>query len=156
MSPEEFFDRMGVPYRRDKGRIIVGSVNISNKNLRFLPDLREVVVTGDFCCNHNHLVTLEGCPREIGKGFDCTRNQLKSLVGGPRVVHTMYLCKGNQLTSLAGAPDEVEDFDCSRNKLRSLESGSHMKVKGVFSVSNNRLYAKDRLPSREDSLHGRS
>jgi hypothetical protein len=51
-------------------------------------------VSGCFYCNGNQLRTLEGAPREVGRGFYCSRNPLISLEGAPEVIKG-YFCFKN-------------------------------------------------------------
>jgi hypothetical protein len=72
------------------------------------------VVKGDFCCNDNHLTSLEGAPQEVEGGFYCYNNNLTSLKGAPQKVEGDFNCAQNfKLTSLEGAPQKVGgDFNC--------------------------------------------
>jgi hypothetical protein len=66
---------------------VKGNVSLSNKNLDRFPDyIKFDKVRGYFDCSNNQLVSLEGCPREVGGYFDCNNNQLVSLEGCPMEV----------------------------------------------------------------------
>ena len=88
-----------------------------------------------FDCSAIGLTSLEGCPKEVGGQFTCEDNELVSLEGGPKTAGS-YNCEFNKLTSLKGAPEKVKyDFNCSNNKtLESLE-GCPKEVGGTFSIA---------------------
>ena len=88
-----------------------------------------------FDCSAIGLTSLEGCPKEVGGQFTCEDNELVSLEGGPKTAGS-YNCEFNKLTSLKGAPEKVKyDFNCSNNKtLESLE-GCPKEVGGIFSIA---------------------
>lgn len=96
------------------------SVDISNKNLSYLP-LQFSHIKGDFFCNANNLTGLTGAPEIVEGSFQVMRNNLKSLEGGPRLVQGSYACTNNSLTDLKGAPEQVNSyFYCVANELTKL------------------------------------
>lgn len=115
-----------------------GNVNLFRRNLKELPDYIQFgVVRGNFVCTDNNLISLRGCPREVGKSFYCEKNKLTSLKGAPKKVGGDFDCTYNKLTSLEGSPKEVGwTFDCRYNRLTSLE-GAPKEVEGYFDCSNN-------------------
>jgi len=104
-------------------------------------------VGGDFSCSFNQLTSLDGAPQTIGGYFVCEYNQLTSLRGGPRQVDCFYMCYNNRLTSLEGAPHSTGGFYCYDNQLTSLE-GAPEEVDGEFDCSNNQLTSLDGCPKR--------
>jgi len=94
-----------------------------NADLKNIP-VNFGTVSGSFECKYNHIVSLEGAPKEVGGHFFCSYNQLSSLSGSPRGVGGNFNCDNNRLTSLQGAPREVGgDFYCYNNQLTSLQGG---------------------------------
>ena len=88
-------------------------------------------VTENLTLDENALVTLEGCPNEVGMSFDCSRNRLKSLRGAPEIVGWNYYCDHNQLVDLKGAPVYIRNnFNCIGNPLKSLD-GFPLKVENA-------------------------
>ena len=154
---------------------VTDNVNLDSSNLddsnRFIKDGKLTIkfnkVTGNFWCGHNKLISLEGCPKEVGgsfycdynnltslKGcpekvggdFDCTSNNLTSLKDGPKEVGGGFYCYYNKLTTLEGGPEKVnKDFDCSDNELTSLE-GCPEYVGRKFDCSNNKLTSLEGCP----------
>jgi hypothetical protein len=125
-----------------------GDFKIINYYGEKLPDLTEMIITGNFYCNHNKLTSLQGAPREVVKNFACHNNKLTSLEGAPREVGGGFICSGNNLTSLEGAPREVGgDFHCSGNNLTSLE-GAPRYVGGYFHCSRNNLTSLEGAPRK--------
>jgi len=104
----------------------------------FLPDLSDIIVTGDFNCSYNNLISLEGCPKKVGRDFWCSNNYLTSLEGCPEKVGRDFWCSNTKLTSLEGSPKEIRgSFVCYNNsKLTSLE-GSPKEIRGSFICYNN-------------------
>lgn len=125
-------------FRTDNsGKIIVDcSKNVStyNKKITHLTDgtFEWGKVDGDFTCYEcDNLESLEGAPKEVGRGFNCgdCRN-LKSLEGGPQKVDGDYECYGCiSLKTLEGAPEELSgSFFCGAcDGLKTLE-GAPKKV----------------------------
>ena len=117
-----------------------GFVYISNKNLKELPEYIQFgVVKSEFSCAENRLISLKGCPKEVGASFYCYENKLKSLEGAPEKVGGDFYCNYNDLISLEGAPKEVRlNFLCDCNDLISLE-GAPKKLGGNFYCDYNKL-----------------
>lgn len=85
------------------------------------------------------MITLAGCPKQIGGVFNCYGNQLKTLQFGPESVGADYYCHENQLESLKGAPEIINgNFNCLLNNLKTLRHGPKI-VKGNFYANNNQL-----------------
>jgi len=122
-----------------------GNVNLYNKKLKVLP-LNFRKVSGDFYCNYNQLISLEGAPQSVGKDFSCCSNQLTTLEGAPQSIRGYFDCNSNQLTTLEGAPQRIGgNFNCSDNQLTSLE-GVPKRVSGLFLCYSNNLKNIDYLP----------
>ena len=98
----------------DKGWVVERDLNLSNLELLQLPTTSKV--GGNFWCNNNQLVTLQGAPQSVGGYFWCNNNQLISLQGAPQSVGGGFYCNNNQLTTLEGAPQSVGgSFWCDNN-----------------------------------------
>ena len=118
---------------------VSGDVNLSYKGLSELP-LKFRNITGDFYCNSNQLISLEGSPQSVGGYFECNNNQLTSLEGCTQTVGGDFYCYKNQLISLEGCPKSVGgDFFCDDNKLISLD-GCPKSGGGDFYCDNNPCY----------------
>ncbi len=114
-----------------------GDVNLFNM-LTKLP-VKFGKVHGGFYCANNYLISLEGCPYEVGGDFNCHGNQLTSLDGCPSYICDGFDCSNNHLSSLKGGPKEVGgDFYCGNNGLKTLEGGP-TEVGGDFCCSYNQL-----------------
>jgi hypothetical protein len=92
-------------------------------------------VSGNFWCDDNQLITLEGSPREVDGNFSCFINQLRTLEGSPREVVGGFWCFRNQLRTLEGAPRKVRGFRCDENPLISLE-GAPEVIEYMFWFKN--------------------
>ena len=117
-------------------RIIEGDVDLSNLHLTELPDLSDVIVTGDFWCFGNQLTSLAGSPKEVEGCFCCQFNNLTSLKGAPQKVYGSFYCNDNKLTSLVGAPKVVGSFWCNDNskEFTEKEVRAICKVRGKVTV----------------------
>jgi hypothetical protein len=112
-------------------------VDIRQKDLDILP-IKFGIITGEFNCQDNKLVTLKGCPRKIGGDFHCGWNQLTTLKYGPQYIRSYY-CNTNKLISLEGSPEKLNgSFYCVSNKLTSL-NGCPKEIHGWFECDNNKL-----------------
>ncbi|MCK9476809.1 MAG: hypothetical protein M0R46_12860 [Candidatus Muirbacterium halophilum] len=124
-----------------------GNVDLFSKGLKVLP-LKFRKVSGDFKCDYNQLISLEGAPQSIGGYFNCISNHLTSLEGCPQYIGGSFYCSSNQLTSLEGAPQRVGGvFDCGYNQLTSLEGGPQ-NIGGDFYCNSNQLTTLDGGPKR--------
>jgi hypothetical protein len=63
------------------------------KNGKMIVKWKKVV--GSFTCYECGLISLEGCPEEVGGYFDCSKNKLISLKGAPKQVDKNFWCYDN-------------------------------------------------------------
>lgn len=83
----------------DKSIDVNGPVGLQGLGLYKLP-LKFNIVTGSFNCADNNLVSLEGCPKEVGDIFLCNNNNLKTLEYSPEYVRSFFCCCDNKITNL--------------------------------------------------------
>jgi hypothetical protein len=129
---EKILHDMGCVFSREPdGTLVVeGDLKISYRRLTELPDLSNVVVKGDFCCNDNLLSSLKGAPKAVGGDFWCQYNFLDSLEGAPKIVGHNFWCHNNHLASLEHAPSAIGGyFYCGGNDLASLEHAPKSFIK---------------------------
>ena len=111
------------------------SIRVKNYNITSLTNGMFIwsTVDGYFDCNYcRSLKSLEGAPKEVGKGFRCSNcNSLKSLEGAPEKVGWGFYCHScNSLKSLEGAPKEVGgNFHC-------YDCAGKFTIKDVKKISN--------------------
>ena len=111
------------------------SIRVKNYNITSLTNGMFIwsTVDGYFDCNYcRSLKSLEGAPKEVGKGFRCSNcNSLKSLEGAPEKVGWGFYCHScNSLKSLEGAPKEVgRNFHC-------YDCAGKVTVEDVKKISN--------------------
>lgn len=95
----------------------VGEVNLSNKNLTYLP-IRFSEVIGTFDCSYNHLRTLKGSPKKVLGSFGCSTNELTSLDYSPEFVNGNFYASYNKIKKLNSGPSQVLlDFVAIHNKM---------------------------------------
>lgn len=108
--------------RKEKSGYIVdckGDVRISDRRIKSLTDglFKWGVVKGNFTCARcSSLISLEGCPEEVGRNFDCSYcKNLVSLEGAPKFVGESFDCSWcAKIKTLEGCPNEVGwNFKCS-------------------------------------------
>ncbi len=100
---------------------VVGNVDLSHKNLDFLP-VKFNKVSGYFYIEENNLTSLEGSPHTVDGIFDCCHNKLKTLLHAPSQVGQTFTCGNNELVSLVGSPNVFDGvYYCANNKLKNLE-----------------------------------
>jgi hypothetical protein len=66
------------------------NVDLYNKQLKEIP-VKFGIVTGNFDCAHNKLISLEGAPKIVNGNFDCNDNNLKNLIGIPKIINSEFL-----------------------------------------------------------------
>jgi len=91
----------------DENKVFDGDIDLSDLALEKLPDLSDIIVTGNFECYYNNLTSLNGSPKEVGGDFDCSENKLTSLEGCPEKVGGYLYCPNNEIMSLEGCPAEI-------------------------------------------------
>jgi len=124
---------------------IQGDVDIRDKGLSKLP-LKFGKVSGNFRCNGNKLINLEGAPIIVGGSFYCGYNKLTSLEGSPKQVGFDFICSDNKLTTLEGSPIYVGgSFICDWNELISLK-GCTKEISLYFYCSYNQLFSLEGAP----------
>ena len=115
-----------------------GDVDMNYMGLNKIP-LKFGKVIGGFDCSRNPLISLDGCPREVGEYFICNDSKLTSLKGAPNLVGGIFDCANNFLTTLKGSPKEIGGgYYCYNNSLINLD-GSPKEVGGSFFCSYNNL-----------------
>jgi len=94
---------------------VEGSVDLTKMSFTKLP-VKFKKVTGRFHIQNTPLTTLEGCPDEVGEGFNCSYTHITSLEGGPKLVgtsnkeytNTYYADQCKNLVSLKGIAENAE------------------------------------------------
>jgi hypothetical protein len=85
-------------------------------------------INGHFICQGIGLITLVGCPKEVGQHFVCAHQDILTLEGCPKKVKWNFICHWNEkLTSLEGLEDTKIDGD-------------------IHAMSNKNLYCLDGFP----------
>jgi hypothetical protein len=140
-SIEDWCIELGIKnYSIDNGVVnINGDVDISNQHLKKLP-IKFGIVTGTFNCSVNGLISLKGCPKEVGADFDCGFNYLTTLKYSPIKVDGNFDCRANSLASLKGGPISVGgNFYLKYNNITSLKGGP-LNIGGELSCYSNPIH----------------
>jgi hypothetical protein len=90
---KEFFRIDGIHIIHPDGTVDVeGDCELrKDKKVNQLP-VKFGKVSGNFWCDNNQLISLEGAPQSVGGYFDCYDNRLTSLVGAPQSVGGDFYC----------------------------------------------------------------
>lgn len=132
---------------------ILQEVNLKQKIISKLPNIRFGVIHGNFRCDENNLTSLEGGPTVVKGLFNCAYNKLTSLEHMPLLIEGSFYCHRNQLTSLEHCPKSLKkSFGCSDNKLTSLEYCPQNLES--FDCGNNELTSLDHCPKIVDGFFG--
>lgn len=108
-------------------------IDVSRKNLTYLPSLERFHNLQKLCCYHNKLTKLPKLNNSI-KELYCSHNQLTSLPELPPSLLYLY-CSYNQLKSLPKVPSSLLTLVCSDNKLTSLPE-LPPSIQCVYSIRN--------------------
>ena len=98
------------------GSIDTKDVYLSYKELTKLP-LKFNKVNGNFWCNNNYRLTLEGCPKEVNGGFYCYNNKLTSFEFVPKIIRGAFSCENNNIKSFEYFPSYAKNFWCDGNPI---------------------------------------
>lgn len=142
----EYFQCHGDLQILDNGTVNVGGDVKLIKKTSHLP-VQFGKVDGDFMCENNLLVSLEGSPQSVGGDFFCINNKLTSLKYSPIIVGGSFWCATNNLRNLEGAPQNVDDINCNHCGLVTL-TGAPKTVRGNFACYSNRLISLEGAPDR--------
>ena len=98
----------------------VENINVSYKNLDYLPDLSIFKNLQYLFCHNNNLTSLPVLPDNL-KELNCYNNNLTSLPVLPENLKVLC-CSDNSLTSLPVLPEKLEILYCRENNLMLLPS----------------------------------
>ena len=147
-------------------------INVSNKNLYFLPDLSEFIQVKYLYCHHNTIYQLPKFPPSFHTliYLDCSHNNLERLPKLPVGLRQLICshndlkilpklpvrlielnCSHNDLSCLPTLPVELELLDCSENQLTSLPE-LPIGLKYLECSCNNKLVALPRLNDKLKTL----
>ncbi len=104
-------------------------------------------VGGSFSCDKK-MISLEGCPREVGGNFYCYGTNISSLKGAPLEVGGHFYCSNTNITSLEGCPQEVGDsFFCDNTNISSLK-GAPLEIRGDFNCQRTKITSLKYSPQK--------
>jgi len=116
-----------------------------NKNLYKLP-LVFNKVTGYFTCASNRLLTLEGCPKEVGGNFHCDYNPITSLRFSPEKVGGSFYCINNRIKSFEGfLPNISGQLHITFNPIHSLYTDYIIKPDNIELFNEYRIIEGDKI-----------
>jgi len=125
-------------------------VNLTIKKLTKLP-LNFNKVTGYFACGSNNLISLNGCPKYIGKSFSCVYNNLNSFEGCPEYVGNDFYISNNNITNLDGFSKYIGgNLHCRNNPIEYLynnyiKSIDNIELFNEFKIINGKSINIKRL-----------
>ncbi len=96
LDSEQALRDLGIPYsRRADGMIEVGTLELTGKLDKRLPDLENVIVMGDFLAAGNGLVSLAAGPRYVRGNMSVFNNALRDLSWAPDYVGGDFIVSKN-------------------------------------------------------------
>lgn len=98
-----------------------GNVNISNKQLKFIPIIFNKVY-GKFDCSSNKLKSLYGSPKIVDGDFSAEANDLSSLEYCPCSVKKIFNAGSNELTKVDFLPKDFERLKLYNNRITEFKS----------------------------------
>lgn len=124
------------------------SINVSNKNLKFLPDLSRFTNLQNLYCNCNKLTSLPKLNSTLKK-LICFNNELTSL---PEFNENLIFinCSFNELTYLPEFNEKLQRINCYDNKLTSLPD-FNINLQ-IIICTNNQLTSLPKLNTNLKSL----
>jgi Leucine-rich repeat (LRR) protein len=93
-------------------------INISSKNVSYLPDISRFTLLETLYCDDNYLTTLPRLPPSL-RLLSCLRNKLRSLPPLPQSLEYLF-CSYNQLPYLPPLPQNLLHLYCDKTGLFSL------------------------------------
>jgi Leucine-rich repeat (LRR) protein len=127
----------------------ISILDISSKNIKYLPDLTKFKNLEELYCNNNQLTTLPTLPPNLKKVF-CSNNQLTTLPTLPPNLKKVF-CSNNKLTLLPTLPLNLKVLYCSNNQLALLPT-LPQNLEELY-CSNNQLTSLPTLPQNLAELY---
>lgn len=124
-------------------------INMTNMDLKVMPDLSRFTQIKELYCSNNQLTTLGVLPETL-KILNCDFNQLTTLGVLPKILRLLN-CNNNNLTSLGILPETLQILYCSSNNLTTL--GVLPKTLIYLRCSNNKLTTLEDLPETLQEIH---
>ena len=141
-------------YNLPKGFVIKGSLTLSDKGLKELPDLSEIVVEGCFDCDGNELTSLKGFPKKVTGDCICSYNKISTLDGFSSAIGHSLNLDYNEITSLKGFSANVGDgLVVHHNTITSFSDVDMKKMEVGYISADNIIARKYKLPL--DKTHDR-
>ena len=97
--------------------VIEGDLYMEALGLKKIPNMKHIIVKGDFSIGYNNIRSLEGSPKEVGGGYYCYNNRIKNWNGISKKINGVLWCYNNELESLENGPETVGDEVCVDEKM---------------------------------------
>lgn len=114
---DRYFEEKLKKYGLDPKKVVIntdgsldysGDVFFTNTNISEIPFIFNKVIGSFYCDYCRQLLSLHGCPKEVGGTFDCSGSKkIINLQEGPRKVGLDYVCKYCNLETLEGIAEEI-------------------------------------------------
>jgi Leucine-rich repeat (LRR) protein len=127
----------------------IEEINISNKNLTYIPSLERFRKLKELYCSYNELTSLPLLPNTL-KELYCGGNKLTSLPILPNTLERLS-CSGNRITKIPNLPNTLKELYCSYNQLTRLPNLSNTLE--ILSCGCNQLTSLPNLPNTLKELN---
>ena len=124
-------------------------INISDKNVCYLPDISRFTLLEILYCDNNYLISLPPLPPNL-RLLSCLRNKLRSLPPLPQSLEYLF-CSYNPFTYLPPLPQNLLNLYCDKTGLNSLPVLPPNLLQ-LYCVGNN-LTSLPKLPSTLKNLY---
>jgi hypothetical protein len=122
-------------------------IDISHKNITFLPDLTRFTQLKQLYCNDNQLTYLPNNLPDTLEKINCTNNLITCLPNKlPNSLITLY-CANNLITCLTNLPKQLNTLFCSDNQLTCIPNLPET-LKYLYCYNNQLTY----LPNLPETL----
>jgi Leucine-rich repeat (LRR) protein len=117
-------------------------INISNKNLTYLPSLKRFFKLKVLDCSSNQIKQLDNLPNNL-EILDCSSNQIKQLDNLPNNLEILY-CSNNQIKQFDNLPNNLEKLNCYNNQIKQLDNIP--LTLEILNCSSNQITQLNNLP----------
>jgi Leucine-rich repeat (LRR) protein len=127
----------------------VEAINISNKNLTYIPSLERFFQLKVLDCSINQITHLDNLPNTL-KELYCIYNKITQFDNLPNSLEILY-CNNNQITQLDNLPNKLKELYCNNNQITQLNNIPNTLKE--LNCSYNQITQLDNIPNTLKELN---